>query len=62
MASRKRRGVTFGTVFMLVLTAVVLLAYSLIMLRLSGDGKVDWSRLRMQPVSLEETVVPVPEA
>ncbi len=61
MSRGKRRGVTFGTVFMLVLTAVVLLAYAFIMIRLSGGRKVDWSRLRMQPVSLEEAAVSTPE-
>ena len=55
MAGRKRRGFSFGTVFMLIFTAVVLGSTMFILLRLSDGHQVDLSRLNAPVVRMEDT-------
>ncbi len=51
MAGKGRRGMTFGTAFMLVFTAVVLAASLFVIFRLSGGERVDLSRLGRQEIA-----------
>ena len=53
MAGKKRRGITFGTVFMLIMTAAVLGSSAFVLLRLSSGHSVDLSQLQAQVVQLQ---------
>lgn len=52
MTGKKHRGLTFGTVFMLFLTAVILAATAFILLRLSDGHTVDLSKLNAQVITI----------
>ena len=53
MAGKKRRGITFGTVFMLIMTVAVLGSSAFVLLRLSSGHSVDLSQLQAQVVQLQ---------
>ena len=58
---QRKKGVTLGTGFMLILTGVVLAASLFVLLRLGSGHTVDLSRLRQQVFPVE-TAAPGPEA
>jgi len=56
MAGRKRRGTSFGTVVMLILTVVILVSSGIVLLQLGSGHSVDLSGIRAQVVSMTAPV------